>query len=277
MATDCLTEALLGFDFGGTKVMTGVARRSDGRLLTVRRFLTTDYPDAAALVQAALDQAHRWASAYQIVAVGAATMGVEQDGRVALAPNLPGWEADPLTRGRLSAEFPGLPCQVANDVKAALEAECQWGRLVGVSYGAYLNLGTGVALAFARHGQVWEGAHGMAGEVAYTWRRGEPGWALGRAPLEDCFGGHALSGLPAEQWRERVDELGYWIGQWLLLLDVDRLVMGGGWARRAVESVPTWQAEWRQYLPAQPEVVLSMFPDTAGLRGAFAVAARLVP
>lgn len=267
----------MGFDFGGTKVMTGVARRSDGRLLATRRLLTADYPDAGALVQAAIDQAHQWASEYQIGAVGAATMGVERDGAVALAPNLPGWEADPLTRGRLSAEFPGVPCQVANDVKAALLAECQWGALVGVPYGAYLNLGTGVALAFAREGQVWEGAHGMAGEVAYSWQSGEPGWAQGRAPLEERFGGLALTGLTPDGWRERVDELGHWVGQWMLVLDVDRLVLGGGWAHRAWESVPAWQAEWHQYLPAQPEVVLSKFPKSAGLRGALAVAARLLP
>lgn len=278
MTPNATPEYVLAFDCGGTKTLMGLASPHDGALVATARLETRDYPDAAALVAAALAQASAWRQGHRIVAVGAATMGVEGgDGRVELAPNFPGWTEAPLTRASLEAAFPGVPVKVANDVKAACLAEMRWGRLSGAEYGAYLNLGTGVALAFGHGGRVWQGAHQMAGEVAYAWEPGELGFRSGHAPLEEYFGGPAMAELPAALWVERVERLGWWVGQWLLLLDVERLVLGGGWAHRLVPHLPRWHDLWAQYLPAVPAVELSAWPERAGLLGAVALAVEASP
>ncbi len=276
MTLNAVSDCVLAFDFGGTKTLMGLASARDGALIATERLETRDYPDAAALVAAVLARGAAWQRCHRIVAVGAATMGVEAgDGQVALAPNFPGWHRAPLTRAVLEAAFPDVPVRVANDVKAACLAEMRWGRLSGTWYGAYLNLGTGVALAFGERGRVWQGAHQMAGEVAYAWEPGDPGLSAGRAPLEDRFGGPVMTDLPAAAWGARVERLGWWVGQWLLLLDVDRLVIGGGWAHRMVPHIPRWRQAWAEYLPAVPEVELSAWPNRAGLLGAVAVAAEV--
>lgn len=272
MTVNAAPECVLGFDCGGTKTLMGVASRHDGALLEVVRLETRDYPDAAHLVAAAVAYAQTWQQRHRVVAVGAATMGVEAGGQVALAPNFPGWTEAPLSRAVLETAFPGIPVRVANDVKSACLAEMRWGRLQGAAYGAYLNLGTGVGLAFGEGGRVWQGTHQMAGEVAYAWEPGDPGIALGHAPLEDRFGGPVMVDLSAAAWAERVARLGWWVGQWLLLLDVDRLVLGGGWAHRVVPHVPRWRDAWAPYLPTVPEVELSAWPDRGGLLGAVALA-----
>ncbi len=274
MTVSAAANLVLGFDFGGTKTLVGLARVTDGELLQTARLLTRDYSGAPALVSAALAQARAWDREHPVAAIGAATVGVEREGVVALAPNLPGWSEAPLTAATLQAAFPGRSVAVANDVKAACLAEMRWGRLQGVPYGAYLNLGTGVALAFGQDGAVWQGAHGVSGEVAYLWESGQPGLAAGRAPLEERFGGPVMARLDDPAWASRVMELGWWVGQWLLLLDVERLVLGGGWAQRVMASVPAWQDAWRSYLPAVPDVRLSRWPDSAGLYGAVALAAK---
>lgn len=274
MTVNAVSDCVLAFDCGGTKTLMGLASARDGALVATERLETRDYPDAPALVAAALARGTAWQRRHRVVAVGAATMGVEgSNGRVALAPNFPGWTQAPLTRAVLEAAFPGIPVRVANDVKAACLAEMRWGRLSGSAYGAYLNLGTGVALAFGEWGRVWQGAHQMAGEVAYAWEPGDPGLAAGHAPLENRFGGPVMTDLPAAAWAERVERLGWWVGQWLVLLDVDRLVLGGGWAHRLLPHIPRWRDAWAEYLPAVPEVELSAWPDRAGLLGAVALAA----
>lgn len=272
-------ELVLAIDAGGTKTRLGLVTcgRDGVEVRESCRFLSADFPDAPALVRAVMATAGEWAARFPVRAVGAATMGVEHEGRVELAPNLKGWEASPINRPLLQRAFPGLPVAVMNDVKAALLAETTWGELRGVRYGAYLNLGTGIALAFSDGGRIYEGAHGMAGEVAYLWEPGDPPLGKGGAPLEGRFGGPAVANLAPDEWEARMERFGWWIGQWLLLLDVERLVLGGGWAGRAAGFLPRWQSEWNWRLPRPGDVRLSRFPDLAALYGAAAAALLTLP
>jgi glucokinase len=290
------SASVLAFDFGGTKCEVGLVDRT-GTVVALERIPTAAYAEADELVGALLAAADRLSGSGSALAVGVASMGLTREDDVLMAPNVPGW-----SRLRLPAMFrrrwPDRPVVVVNDVKAALMAESRWGALANVTYGAYVNLGSGVAVAFAQDGRLWSGAHGAAGELAYAWRPGETGWRHGHAPLEERLGGLALdrrlraagfgSNLAEAFARSREDvavqswlkeaflELGWWIGQALLLLDVERVAVGGGAAAQLSVFGPWWETVWRDYLPFVPELVPARLGSHAALVGAGAAAWDMV-
>ena len=94
----------------------------------------------------------------QLAAVGACTFGIPHEDRVRA-----GAQHVRLGRARLRpAGAPGVPRRaavtLATDVKAAAQAELDWGALAGCDPGLYVNLGTGLAVAIVVGGHVVAGA-----------------------------------------------------------------------------------------------------------------------
>lgn len=182
-----------------------------------------------------------------------------------------------------------------NDVKAAAMVEVCWGHLQDIDSGLFLNWGTGIALAICCHGAVWSGAHGASGEIAYSWIPKEvQGYREGHAPFEEAVGGGAIARRVREDWamegggafldrvgsdprsrtlwNELLDRVAWTVGSVLLALDVERVVISGGLARRFDLVGSGLRIRWEQYLPFPPEIVLSQFVDGAGLLGGLAAA-----
>lgn len=284
----------LGFDFGGTKVDIGIGE-ADGTLLEHRRLWVRDFATAELLVEAAMAEGRGLAGAYGAAAVGVSTMGITHPDHVELAPNVPGWRDLQLPRW-FADVFSNQPTVIENDVRAACHAELMWGSLRGQRAAAYLNLGTGIAIALVIEGQVWPGVHGAAGEIAYLWRPDEPGFSAGHAPFEEQFGGGAIDRLVAEKFspltnvkelfdhsfrdgaedflRETFGVIARRVGHVLLALDVSTVSVGGGIARRFETFSPIFEEEWRAYLPYPPHLVSSRFIHRAGLYGALALAVK---
>jgi glucokinase len=282
----------LGFDFGGTKCAIAVGTK-DGEVLAEDRLAATAYARPEALVEQAVLRGKELSRGWELVAVGVSTMGITRDDGVLLAPNVPGWERLRLPE-TFRGHFPAVPVRIGNDVKAAHQAEVRWGALQDAASSAYLNLGTGVALSFAVGGRVVAGAHGGAGEIAYAWRPDEVGARAGRAPLEERLGGAALDrelrirfqvlslADAFRVWttredvagflRERFGELSWWIGQALLVLDVEALAVGGGVSRALPVFQPWWEASFREHLPFPPPVRPAHFLDRTGMMGALSLA-----
>ncbi len=282
----------LGFDFGGTKCAIALGS-SDGAVVDEAAIKTAAYATADALVDAALLRGHALLRGREAAAVGVATMGITREEGVDLAPNVAGWSRLHLPAA-LRAHFPGVPVRVENDVKAAHRAEIRWGALRGSGPSAYLNLGTGVALSLALDGRIVDGAHGAFGEMAYAWRPDEPGYGVGRAPLEERLGGGALDRELSRRFHvaslseafslrveradiagflnERLAEIGWWVGQALLLLDVEVLCVGGGIARHLQVFGPSWEGQWGGRLPFPPELTRARFAERAGVMGALTLA-----
>ncbi|GAA0921773.1 ROK family protein [Nonomuraea longicatena] len=280
---------VLGIDVGGTKVAIGVSD-SDGPTVTVRERLSTG-PDTLAR---ALAVARRLDPAP--AAVGFSTTGVIWEGAVRLSPNVPGWDGLELPR-LLAEEFGDIPVAIDNDVNAAAMAELRWGALRGVSTGLYLNLGTGLAAALVVGGRVVPGAHGAAGEIGYLQiEPGEPAFADGHVPLEERISGSGLArrasallgrevttaevlsgydgALP--QVRPLVDAalrtLAMSMANLCVMLDPERLVVGGGMMGAADLIMPRLVAELERAVPFAPEVRPARFTDDAPLLGALALA-----
>lgn len=287
------SKLALGVDFGGTK--TGLAV-GDAQGLVVEKLRLDHQPDddASRIVERAFDRAAVLVRKYSVDRVGIATMGITRGNEVLLAPNVAGWSGLALPAAA-SRCFPGIEVKIANDVKAAALAETRWGQLTVVDSGIFLNWGTGIGFGLVLNHQVWMGANGAAGEVAYSWAADELGYADGHAPFEEVVGGGALvetvqrdfglrdmaeffdaydAGNQAYQqwWDQIVDRVSMTVAPILLAVDVERVVVGGGLARRFERVGPALESRWKRQLPFAPPVIASQFGDEAGIRGGLAVA-----
>jgi predicted NBD/HSP70 family sugar kinase len=232
----------------------------------------------------------------ELVAVGAATIGVPGATGTALAPAVPGW-SDLALVAELGRAFPGADIRVATDVKAAAQLEADRGALAGCDPGLYLNLGTGLAVAMVVGGAVVAGRHGASGEIGYNLRRADD---VGRRPgertiLEDTVSGGAFlraaralrpqlgtaeaifaesghSGPIADLFDGFLDELAFHLVNLAIAIDPQRIAVGGGMVR----SWPRIEGRLREALesavPFPPELVCADFPFDAPLLGAVSLA-----
>jgi glucokinase len=282
---------VLGIDFGGTKIAVAVCDLSGQRLAAAvvdslaeqRARASFDYG-----VQTARDLLAVEAPGAAVAAVGVATFGIPSDDGVALAPAIDGWEALPIGR-ELRAAFPGVPLRLANDVKAAAAAEVRWGALEGADPALYLNLGTGLAAAVVCGGQVLTGYHGAAGEIGYN-LRDRTDVPAPRARLEEMVSGRALQRRAALRTAAEtfaaasfdhdvdalitdfVEELAFHLVNLAILIDPQRIAVGGGLTRSWHRIGPRLGAALRAAVPYPPSLVLGRFPHDAPLLGAVALA-----
>jgi len=292
-----VNDALLGFDLGGTKLAV-VLVDEHGSKVAGEVMPTRPEQGAEQAVHRVIACAQRLLDGRGAVAaaVGVATMGVTHDEHVDLAPNVPGWDRLALP-AMLAAAFGPAPVAIANDVKAAAQAELEWGELHGVDTGIYLNLGTGIAAALVVGGAVVDGAHGAAGEIGY-WARSrgdEWGAAAGHAPLEEYVGGSGAllraraelgieGGVAALMHRDDpaarafLDDLyaetALHTANLVVALDPERVVVGGGFTRSSAMALEVIKGRIEKFVPYPPEVRRAAFGAEAGTAGAVALAIR---
>ncbi|HVQ94102.1 MAG TPA: ROK family protein [Mycobacteriales bacterium] len=192
-----LSPVVLALDFGGSKIAAAVADAATGVRLGDATIPTVAADGAQANLTAGIEAGQRLvdraAPGRRLAAVGACTFGIPTEDGVQLAPAVPGW-GDLRLGHELRRAFAGAEVRLATDVKAAAQAEAEWGALAGCDPGIYLNLGTGLAAAIVVGGTVLTGRHGAAGEIGYNLRQlpdvGRP--LTDRIPLEDAVSGIAL-------------------------------------------------------------------------------------
>ncbi|AEW05686.1 ROK family protein [Sulfobacillus acidophilus DSM 10332] len=283
---------VLGFDFGGTKAAIAIGA-PDGSVVWEQRLQVADFDSAEELVTAAIRYGKAATEGMGIAAVGVATMGVTTPEGIDLAPNVNGWQT--LNLWKMFHESFSCPVGFENDVRAALLAEQAWGNLRPYTYSAYLNLGSGIALAFFLDGRLYKGAHQVAGEIGYAWEPGDLGYLDHHAPLEERVGGLALNmkiqrEFPGYEsvldafhrgWHDpavhaflirTLATIARYVGYALLAVDVEAVAVGGGISAQFERIAPIFLALWRRYLPKPPLVMNSAFYGRAGLMGALKVA-----
>src|SRR5256714_6477612 len=286
------SPVVLGLDFGGTKIAAAVCEMSGVRLGTTT--VDTRPADGAEAclergIRAARDLLETYAPGRPLAAVGACTFGIPREDRVDLAPAVPGW--GDLALGReLDRAFGGAQVRLATDVKAAAQAEAEWGALAGCDPGIYLNLGTGLALAIVANGAVVTGRHGASGEIGYNLRRlDDVGIPLAdRVPLEDSVSGMALGRRSshgaadvfaragedpamARLLAEFVAELSFHLVNLAIAIDPRRIVVGGGMVRSWDQLRDGLRRALDAAVPYPPELVAAEFPFDAPLLGALAL------
>lgn len=219
-------------------------------------------------------------------------------GYVAMAPNLPGWGRHGLVEA-VRAEL-GTNVTFENDVNLAALAELAHGHGRNVDNFVFISVGTGIGMALVIDGQLYRGAHGAAGEVAYmplgmgdphdpaNRRRGafeEAAAAAGVVRMAKKLGmrmpqtpetifvaarrGHALASRVVEMEAAR---LALAIATVTPVLDPELVILGGGIGRNGDLLLEPIEHELRQLLPFRPRVMVSALGEDAVLRGAIATA-----
>ena len=292
-------QAVIGLDFGGTKIDVALADGA-GNVLERLRLPMQMNDDADQALRRAADAALEMAAhsterhRRSVVAYAAVTPGLPMENGVLLAPNLPGWERLPFAR-MLTEYLATERITVANDVRAGALAEVRLGALQGVDPALYVSIGTGLAAALVAGGTVIEGAHGTAGEIGYSTIDLTTTPSPGSAPLEEIVGGRGLGRaatellgepLEAETLFRRTDAdatrivdramatLAGALANLVLLVDPARIALGGGLMADADRILPKIRDRLTHLdggVPA-PEVVAARFVQDASLFGAITLA-----
>ncbi len=306
---------IVGIDVGGTNARALLVE--PGGVEVRARSLASSAGDGPALVATLVGLVDELRATSQVDAVGLGIAGLAgRDGVLHYSPNLPDLVEFPI--GPELEQASGLPVAVGNDATVATLAEARLGAGRGSDHLALVTLGTGIGTGFVLGGRLLEGANGFAGESGHSvvdadgpthvtgqqgpWEYFASGSALGRlgrdAAAVGAFGrgvelagsaesvtGHHVAVALGEGDRQAAELFDGWcrhvalgVANLVLLLDLDRIVLGGGLvavgeplrdgvARHLVDLLPG-----ASHRP-QVDLRLAELGDDAGALGAALLAA----
>lgn len=268
--------AWIGLDIGGTKIAALAVDDDMQPLASLERPTDISSPDG--LAAGAVETARLAAAAANIPlsavhAIGACVPGQVDaaTGTVRLAVNL-NLHA-PYALGPAISAAAGLPVRLENDGRAASLGALHWARAQGpVNSLAYLTIGTGISAGVILDGELYRGAHGMAGEIGHMPM--DPNGPRCNCGMIGCFeavaAGPAVAAAAAalrkpddprlstgEIYRLAAegDPIAHYVtrragaflaqGVYLLALayDVERIIIGGGVTRAGNDfAIPLWSS-----------------------------------
>jgi glucokinase len=278
--------AVAAVDLGGT-AMKGAVSRAPGELGPVESRPTGREAGPEAVL-GRLEDFLAELIGEAVEAVGVAVPGLVDDaaGVARNAVNL-GWHDVPL-RDRLAARL-GLPVAVGHDVRAAALAEGELGAARGCRDWLLVTLGTGVGAAVMLGGRPYAGAHGNGGELGHMvvdpdgppcncGNRGCVESFASAAAIERRYGGGATAKEIAaggdekarRVWAEAVEALAAGLAAFVVTMDPERIVIGGGLASagEALFAPLTDALGERVVLGEAPPVVPAALGSDAGCHGA---------
>jgi glucokinase len=244
----------LGLDLGATNLKWAVVERTADGWRTMGTGQTATRveagPDAivAELAEVGLAAEREVGVDVTTVGIGVAGLYDPATGATRFLPNIPGdWAGRPVG-GPVGAAI-GAPTALINDARAFTLAELTLGAGRGVDSIVALTLGTGVGGGIALDGRVLFGHDGTAGEIGH--QTVEPGGRPCTCGNFGCLEAYAradriaeLCGTPTaaaavdaaragdRQALEGLAEVGRWLGigiaNLIVLVNPDRVVLGGG-------------------------------------------------
>jgi predicted NBD/HSP70 family sugar kinase len=221
-----------------------------------------------------------------------------ETGRLRHAPNLPGWSRP----GLMTALREALPPSVAleNDINLAALGERSFGTGRAARTFVFVSVGTGVGMGIIIDGELYRGAHGAAGEVAYA--PIPDGDAAGpqarlRGMIEQAASADAVvrtakhlgmkGALSAEQVfaaarageelalatvDREAERLAIVVGTVAAILDPEFVVLGGGVGANIDLLRPRLEERLAELTPVEPRIVESSLGKDAIVLGAIATA-----
>jgi glucokinase len=246
-------SAGIGIDVGGSKIAAVVIEPSGS--VVARTRIATPAAGGSAVADTCVDVAAELLAVARSggLAVGPVVLGMpgtidSVNGVVTDSPVLK------LTEYEVVAHVQGAvghPANVIHDVKAAAFGELMAGAGIGQADVAYLNIGTGVSMAFVFDWEVHRGVKGLAGEIGHV--RAVPdgvrcncgrsgcletvasGPAIARAAGLDGRGVKAVAAAAAEgdtraasAITDAAAHLGRVLSDYMMVLDLQLLMVGGG-------------------------------------------------
>lgn len=310
---DAGTSQVVGVDLGGTKILARLVNPATGRAEGRVKAKTPDGPEA--VLDAVVDVVTELDGWERAGAVGIGLPGfVADDGVVERCPNIAGWDR-PVAVADLLSDRLGKPVVASNDVNCGAVAEHRLGSGRGCSSLMAVFVGTGVGGGIIVDDRLVVGERGMAAEIGHVVvvPEGRPCGCGGRGHLE-AYAGRA--GIEAEVRRrvgrgrkellhrlagggpirsrhlaaaleaddptahelvdEAVDALALVIGNAAALLDLSRVVLGGGvvdrLGRALVDAIAA-SDNFGGFGPKSVEVVAAHRMEDGGVVGAAVMAA----
>ena len=163
--------AFVGIDLGGTQLRVAVAD-DRGRLRTVVRHPTEAARGSqhvisriVAAVAEALEEDGTAARRVRALGIGLPGPVDPVAGLVISPANLPGFRNVPLNR--ILTRATGIPSYLYHDAHLAALGEHRRGVARGASEMIYVTVSTGIGAGLLLHGELYAGAHGIAGEVGH--------------------------------------------------------------------------------------------------------------
>ena len=276
-------------DLAGT-----VAGRSDtrNRARSAENVVRTAATQARAVVAEA---GVRWSRIVHTV-VGSPGVFDPATGRLWHAPNLPGWSKPGLAGQLRDALTPSIA--IYNDANLAAVGERDFGVGRDVDSFVWIELGTGVGVGIIIGGELYPGARGAAGEVAYVPLPGDrrPGRS-GRGTLEEATSAAAVvtsakrAGMRGQLTAKRVfdaarvgdtkaleavkaeaDRVALLVATLAAVVDPELVVLGGGVGGNLDLLNPRLEERLRQLTPLETTIVQSELGQDAIVLGAIATA-----
>ncbi len=193
----------VGVDLGGTNIGTVVLDEANAVAGFAKRRTPTggDHLGVVDVIVAgihdALDDAG--VSPKDIAAIGVGTPGVVVDGTVGDAFNVPGFQ-ERFALADMIGHHVDKPVRVVNDVTAGAVAEHRLGAGRDWQHLLCVFAGTGVGGGLILHGQIFEGAHGGAGEFGHQIiRQGGAVCPCGRRGCVEAYAGRQAMTLAAQR------------------------------------------------------------------------------
>jgi len=196
-------KRFLGIDIGGSKC--GVCIGDSGmQVFSHRRIATAPGPEATL---AALERcARELLRENEVVDAIGIVCGGPLDAKAGLIlspPNLPGWDAVPVTShfaGRL-----GVAAFLQNDANACALAEWRHGAGRGSRNMMFCTMGTGFGCGLILDGKLYEGTNGNAGELGHVRLAPDGPVGYGKAGSVEGYCGGAgiarLAGIRLDEWQ----------------------------------------------------------------------------
>ncbi len=163
-----MTLTVLAADLGGTHLRAGVVTEA-GEVISRHDLDTpaaaspqTIIQDVVALLATVAEQSPRPPEA---VCVATAGLINADEGKVILAPNIPGFRNLVLTTP--ISERLGIPAFIENDASAAGLGEWRFGAARGCRNLIHATLGTGIGGGLVLDGRLYRGSRGLAGEIGH--------------------------------------------------------------------------------------------------------------
>ncbi len=157
----------LGLDFGGTKLAAGVVDLAARRMVEAVQVPTRHASSAAEGLADMLALVDRLRHLDGVTGVGVSFGGHVRGNRVLRSLHVPGWADYPLLEA-LQARFPACEVRIANDANTMAMGEWKFGAGQGASSLLYLTVSTGIGGGVILDGGLVEGHSGMAGEIGHT-------------------------------------------------------------------------------------------------------------
>jgi glucokinase len=288
-------------DVGGTTLKGALADRTATLFLRDRRDTgTEDGPEAVleailCLVDDLVAEGTRRHGTRALAGIGVAIPGPvdERRGIVLDAPNL-GWTDVPLRE--MAVARTGLQVFITHDVRAAASGEAALGSARGAGDHLFVAMGTGIGAAVVLGGNPYAGTYATAGEMGHmTFDPDGPECGCGarghveayasaggmRRRYSDATGGdvieteqlvaRAVAGdQPARRiWDQAIDALAVAVADAIVLLDPERVVIGGGLAAAGERLFVPLRERVRARLPfgRAPTIAPAELGAEAGVRG----------